>query len=158
MDIDTMNKPELCKLAVERGLVKNVTAARAIPIADLRARLVDLCSPNPVELCPPEEQRTSSPARIEGEDVTTTETCYLCERGVKRHRYTPELQNIPIRTEEGRAIREAFASPGVLSTATDFSQMERRTHLSSKAAAILDLPQRNRHERRRAAALLRKYV
>ena len=51
----------------------------------------------------------------------------------------PNLQNIPVRTEAGRAIRKAFvAPPGRLLVAADYSQVELRllAHLSGDAALI----------------------
>lgn len=51
----------------------------------------------------------------------------------------PNLQNIPIRTEEGRRIRQAFiAAPGKQILAVDYSQIELRimAHLSQDAALL----------------------
>ncbi len=51
----------------------------------------------------------------------------------------PNLQNIPVRTEAGRAIRRAFvAPPGRLLVAADYSQIELRilAHLSGDEALI----------------------
>ncbi len=66
----------------------------------------------------------------------------------------PNLQNIPIRGEEGRRIRQAFvASPGHVLVAADYSQIELRilAHLSADPA-LLDAFRRNQDIHARTAA------
>ena len=51
----------------------------------------------------------------------------------------PNLQNIPIRTEEGRRVRKAFVTePGALMIAADYSQIELRimAHLSEDSGLV----------------------
>ena len=52
----------------------------------------------------------------------------------------PNLQNIPVRTPEGRRVREAFVAPaGCLIASADYSQIELRimAHISGDAALLL---------------------
>jgi DNA polymerase-1 len=65
----------------------------------------------------------------------------------------PNLQNIPVRTEEGRAIRRAFiAPPGCVLVSADYSQIELRVlaHLS-KDPVLVDAFQRNEDVHTRTA-------
>ena len=65
----------------------------------------------------------------------------------------PNLQNIPVRTEEGRAIRRAFIAPqGCVLVSADYSQIELRVlaHLS-KDPVLVDAFQRNEDVHTRTA-------
>src|SRR6185295_2940236 len=66
----------------------------------------------------------------------------------------PNLQNIPIRTEQGRQIRRAFITdPGFLLLSADYSQIELRVlaHLCGDAA-LVDAFRRGEDIHRRTAA------
>ncbi len=69
----------------------------------------------------------------------------------------PNLQNIPVRTEEGRRIRQAFvAAPGYLLVAADYSQIELRimAHLSGDALLLEAFAQGEDIHRATAAEIL----
>jgi DNA polymerase-1 len=65
----------------------------------------------------------------------------------------PNLQNIPIRTAEGRRVREAFVAPaGCVIASADYSQIELRimAHLSGDEALLAAFRQAGRAPRHRA--------
>ena len=73
----------------------------------------------------------------------------------------PNLQNIPIRTAEGRRIREAFiAPPGNVIVSADYSQIELRimAHLSGDEGLLQGVCGRattfTRRPRRKSSALI----
>ena len=68
----------------------------------------------------------------------------------------PNLQNIPIRTEEGRRIRQAFiAAPGTLLLSADYSQVELRLMAQlSGDAALIEAFRSGEDVHRRTAALV----
>jgi DNA polymerase-1 len=68
----------------------------------------------------------------------------------------PNLQNIPVRTEEGRRVRRAFiAAPGNLLLSVDYSQIELRVLAHySQDEALLDAFRHNQDIHRATAALV----
>jgi len=69
----------------------------------------------------------------------------------------PNLQNIPVRTQEGRRIRQAFtATPGNLILAADYSQIELRimAHLSGDEGLLAAFERREDIHRTTAADIL----
>jgi DNA polymerase-1 len=73
----------------------------------------------------------------------------------------PNLQNIPIRTQEGRRIRQAFiAPPGHVLMAADYSQIELRimAHLSGDAALLRAFAEDRDVHQATAAEVLGKHI
>jgi DNA polymerase-1 len=71
----------------------------------------------------------------------------------------PNLQNIPVRTGEGRRIREAFiAAPGSVIVSADYSQIELRimAHISGDEAMLKRLCRRRGHPPRDRRRSLRR--
>ena len=71
----------------------------------------------------------------------------------------PNLQNIPVRTAEGRRIREAFiAPPGHAIVSADYSQIELRimAHLSQDAGLLRAFAERRGHPPRHSRGDLRR--
>ncbi len=71
----------------------------------------------------------------------------------------PNLQNIPVRTAEGRRIREAFiAPPAHVLMSADYSQVELRimAHLSEDPALLQGLSRRCRHPSRHRGGNLQR--
>lgn len=147
-------KDILVEMAVDLKLYPNVTKARAVKAADLRMELaaaMALPQPeeivDPVGLCPPEEQHAASPV--------------VAELGLHN------LHQTPLRTAETRALLNALetrvaAEHGLPDSLVvddnpgSITQLHTTAGIDPRVAEIEALPVRNRHERRRRAALLRQ--
>jgi DNA polymerase-1 len=115
-DVDVLNR-----LAVEHPLPAKILEYRAL--SKLKSTYVDAL-PALVDL------RTGRVHTSFNQTVAATGRLSSSE---------PNLQNIPIRTEEGRRIRTAFiAAPGFRLVSADYSQIELRllAHLAADAALI----------------------
>ena len=123
--------------STDQGVLEELAAEHAFPKLLLEYRALSKLKSTYLDALPAVADRVAAGGRSDGRVHTTFHQAVAATGRLSSS--DPNLQNIPFRTPQGRAIRRAFVAPdGDLLVGADYSQIELRVmaHLSEDPALI----------------------